>query len=262
MKIKNNKFAKKSFKMKKKIPLVLITILLSTLSYSQVGIGTTTPAAQLEVSATNQGILIPRVGLTSLVTASPILNPQGGALVTSTMVYHTGVNSINAGYYYWDGTKWQGIGKADENRGLQYYAFSGNGASPNVDKSNFNLTLVGSGLWSGVLNDACRAAIRSGNNYTILFTGTLVVETAGNFQLQSTSDDGARVVIDGIPVLNRWIDQGTTTFDGSTVFLAKGKHLIEFWYYENSGSDFMQFNWLQNANGTTGIVNASSFIVE
>lgn len=248
--------------MKIKTPFLVISILLNTFAAAQVGIGTTTPAAQLEVSATNQGILIPRVELTSLVTASPILNPQGGALVTSTMVYHTGVNSINAGYYYWDGTKWQGIGKADENKGLQYYVFSGNGASPNVDKSNFNLTLVGSGLCSGVLNDACRAGIRSGDNYTILFTGTLVVETAGNFQLQSTSDDGSRVVIDGIPVLNRWIDQGPAAFNGNTIYLAKGMHNVEFWYYENAGSEFMQFNWLQNANGATGLVHASSFIIE
>jgi hypothetical protein len=262
MKIKNNKFAKKSFKMKKKIPLVVITILLSTLSYSQVGVGTTTPSAHLDVNSTNQGLLIPRVDLTSLNNEKPIINPSGGNIQISTLVYHKGTNGINPGYYYWDGTKWQGIGKAEENKGLQYYAFTGNAASPNIDKSNLNLTIVNSGLWTGSLNDACRSSIRTGDNYTIMFKGTLVVETAGNFQLQSTSDDGTRVVIDGIPVLNRWIDQGSAAFNGSTIYLAKGKHNIEFWYYENSGSEFMQFNWLQNANGATGTVNASSFIVE
>lgn len=245
-----------------KSPLVIIAVLLANFCFSQVGIGTTTPSAQLEVHASNRGILIPRVDLTSLTTQAPVTNPNGGSLVTSTLVYHSGLNGIIAGYYYWDGTKWQGIGKADETRGLQFFAFTGNGSSPNIDKSNFNLTIVNSGLWTGLLNDASRSAIRTGDNYTIMFRGTLVVETAGNFQLQSTSDDGSRVVIDGIPVLNRWIDQGAAPFNGSTVFLAKGKHSIEFWYYENSGSEFMQFNWLQNANGSTGIVNANSFIIE
>lgn len=248
--------------MKKKSPLVIIIMLLSTLSYSQVGVGTTTPSAQLDVNSTNQGLLIPRVELTALNNEKPIINPNGGNIQISTLVFHKGTNGINAGYYYWDGAKWQGIGKAEENKGLQYYAFTGNATSPNIDKSNFNLTIVNSGLWTGSLNDACRSSIRTGDNYTIMFTGTLVVETAGNFQLQSTSDDGSRVVIDGIPVLNRWIDQGSAAFNGSTISLAKGKHTIEFWYYENSGSEFMQFNWVQNANGTTGIVNASSFIVE
>ena len=246
----------------KKYSLTILFTFIYYFSLAQVGIGTTSPSAQLDVTSTTQGILIPRVDLTSLTIQAPVINPKGGALAVSTMVFHNGTNGITAGYYYWDGAKWQGIGKADENRGLQFYAFSGNGASPNIDKSNFNLTIVNSGLWTGLLNDACRSSIRTGDNYTILFTGTLVVETAGNFQLQSTSDDGSRVVIDGIPVLNRWIDQGPASFNGSTIYLAKGRHKIEFWYYENSGSETMQFNWLKNANGTTGIVNASSFVIE
>ncbi|HLO72578.1 MAG TPA: PA14 domain-containing protein [Flavobacterium sp.] len=248
--------------MKKISLLTLLIITFSTISFAQIGIGTTTPNAQLDITSTTQGLLIPRVDLTSLNIQAPVINPKGGSLAVSTIVFHNGTNGITAGYYYWDGTKWQGIGKADENRGLQFYAFTGNGVSPNVDKSNFSLSLVNSGLWSGSLNDACRNTIRTGDNYTIMFTGTLVVETPGNFQLQSTSDDGSRVVIDGIPVLNRWIDQGPTAFNSSTIYLAKGRHKIEFWYYENTGSEFMQFNWLQNANGTTGIVSANSFVIE
>jgi PA14 domain len=231
-------------------------------TYSQVGIQTTSPQAQLDIIATNRGLLIPRVALTALNTELPITNPQGGSIVESTLVYHNGTNGITAGFYYWDSTKWQGFGKPNETTGLQYYALTGNGTSPNIDKSGLNFTIVNSGLWTGDLNDAARIAIRTGDNYMIMFSGTLVVETAGNFQLQSRSDDGARVVIDNIPVLNRWVDQGTTTFDGATVFLAKGKHKIEFWYYERQLGEFMQFNWLQNANGTTGVVNANSFIIE
>lgn len=241
---------------------IYILFFISVFMNAQVGIQTITPQAQLDIISSNSGLLIPRVALTSLTVQLPVTNPQGGNIVESTLIYHNGTNGILAGFYYWDTAKWQGIGKADETRGLQFYALTGNGTSPNIDKSGLNFTIVNSGLWTGNLNDAARIAIRTGDNYMIMFSGTLVVETAGNFQLQSTSDDGARVVIDNIPVLNRWIDQGTTTFDGATVFLAKGKHKIEFWYYERQLGEFMQFNWLQNANGTTGVVNANSFIIE
>lgn len=117
----------------KKYSLTILFTFIYYFSLAQVGIGTTSPSAQLDVTSTTQGILIPRVDLTSLTIQAPVINPKGGALVVSTMVFHNGTNGIIAGYYYWDGAKWQGIGKAYENRGLQFYAFSGNGASPNID---------------------------------------------------------------------------------------------------------------------------------
>ncbi|WP_445710882.1 PA14 domain-containing protein [Flavobacterium sp.] len=231
--------------------------------YAQVGIKTTTPQAQLDITSTNSGILIPRVDLTSLLIELPVTNPQSGHLEESTMVYHKGTNGIEAGYYYWDGTKWQGIAKKEEKtKGLQYYVFAGSGATPNTERTTINNTLVTSGIWTGVLNDAAQNTIQSGDNFFILFTGTLEVERSGMYQVQSISDDGARVIVDNIPVLNRWVDQGTTTFNGASFFLAKGKHKFEFWYYENAGGDFMQFNWLQNTSGSVGVINANSFIIE
>jgi hypothetical protein len=233
---------------------------------AQVGITTSTPNAQLDVTATNAGILIPRVTLTSLTVAAPVLNPTGAALAVSTMVYHSGVNSINQGYYYWDGTRWQGIGKSSQEKGLQYYVFSGtSGSAPNTEKSTNTAVLTSSGSLTGALNTTTLNTLRGalGNNYMILFTGTLVVETAGVFQFSSYSDDGSRIFVDGVPVLNRWGDQGPTLANGTAFNLAKGKHKVEFWYYQNAGGQDMIFNWVQNPLGiTAGEISASSFIVE
>lgn len=246
-----------------KAKIVFILCLCSVFVQAQIGILTTAPEAALDVKSTNGGILIPRVALTSLTVQAPVVNPQGGTIPTSTLVFHNGTNAIAAGYYYWDGAKWMGVGKEDESKGLQYYVFSGNGASPTIEKSTLNLTLISSGIWNGALNDAAQDAVYAGNNFVIFFTGTFVVKNAGNFQIQSVSDDGSKVIIDTIPVLNRWNDQGVTATNGNSVYLSKGKHKVEFWYYDNSGSDFMEFNWLQNANGTApGTVNANDFIIE
>ncbi|MBL4755675.1 MAG: hypothetical protein JKY52_19040, partial [Flavobacteriales bacterium] len=60
-----------------------------------VGIGTTSPSARLEVAGTTSGILIPRV---TLVQRNAIATP-----VTSELVFQT---DNTPGYYYWDGAAW------------------------------------------------------------------------------------------------------------------------------------------------------------
>jgi len=82
---------------------------------SQVGVNTTNPNAMMDITSTNNGLLIPRVALLSAIDNTTVVNPQGGALVTSTLVYNTtpaGVSPDNvvAGFYYWNGTRWVAVG--------------------------------------------------------------------------------------------------------------------------------------------------------
>jgi hypothetical protein len=78
-------------------------LLLGSLLWAQsVGIGTSTPnaSARLEVSSTNQGVLIPRVSLTSVTDGTTIPSPA-----TSLLVYNTNASlPQGAGYYYNAGT--------------------------------------------------------------------------------------------------------------------------------------------------------------
>jgi hypothetical protein len=67
-----------------------------------VGIGTSSPNALLDVYATNNGILIPRIALTGTGSASPLTSPT-----TSTLVYNTAtVSNVTPGFYYWNGSAW------------------------------------------------------------------------------------------------------------------------------------------------------------
>jgi hypothetical protein len=77
---------------------------------AQTGIGTSTPdaSAKLDVSATNKGLLPPRVTLTSGSDVTTITSPATGLLV-----YNTGNNvALQSGYYYWNGTNWATIATA------------------------------------------------------------------------------------------------------------------------------------------------------
>lgn len=76
-------------------------ILLSIVVSAQVGIGNTAPAGALDISSTNDGLLIPRIALTNTATAT-VITPT-----TSELVYNTAtINDVTPGYYYWNGTIW------------------------------------------------------------------------------------------------------------------------------------------------------------
>lgn len=92
--------------MNKKV-LSLIFLLFNALVFSQVGIGTTTPSAALDVTSSNSGILIPRVALTAKNVALPVTNPQGSTLENSTLIFNTATagvspNNVTPGFYYWE----------------------------------------------------------------------------------------------------------------------------------------------------------------
>jgi hypothetical protein len=73
-----------------------------------VGINTTgadpDPSSILDVSATDKGVLIPRVALTNVNTASPITSPANGLLVYNTNASVTG--GFGTGFYFWGGSSW------------------------------------------------------------------------------------------------------------------------------------------------------------
>jgi hypothetical protein len=80
---------------------VLLCLFLSTVMHAQVGIGTASPnaSAALDVSASNGGMLVPRVALTGIADTTTIAAPA-----TSLLVYNSGF--APNGYYYWSGSSW------------------------------------------------------------------------------------------------------------------------------------------------------------
>jgi trimeric autotransporter adhesin len=87
--------------MNKNIVIALI-MLISQLTFSQVGIGTTNPSASsaLEIRSANSGLLIPRVSLNSTTDATTIASPA-----TSLLVYNlSSSNDVTPGFYYWEGS--------------------------------------------------------------------------------------------------------------------------------------------------------------
>lgn len=90
----------------RKILLFLLSFQVLTL-LAQVGVHTDTPdnSSAMDITATNKGLLIPRVTLTSnLSSPSPVTSPAVGLLV-----FNSGANQP-IGFYYWNGSAWTVIG--------------------------------------------------------------------------------------------------------------------------------------------------------
>jgi hypothetical protein len=68
---------------------------------AQVGIGVTTPQGALDVTSTNDGLLIPRIALVNTTTAT-VTTPTASELVYNTAT----AGDVTPGFYYWNGTVW------------------------------------------------------------------------------------------------------------------------------------------------------------
>lgn len=94
--------------------LLLFIISLTFNSYAQVGIGTTSPKGALEITSTNDGLLIPRISL-SATNIATVNTPTTSELVYNTNTSAAGPNQVTPGFYYWNGSLWVRLANSTSN---------------------------------------------------------------------------------------------------------------------------------------------------
>ncbi|MDZ7292228.1 MAG: glycoside hydrolase family 3 C-terminal domain-containing protein [candidate division KSB1 bacterium] len=79
--------------------------------------------------------------------------------------------------------------------------------------------------------------------FSARWTGKLIAPVTGKCKISVTSDDGARLYVDGKRVLESWLDRGATT-DIVTLELEAGRQYdLKIEYYENGGLASMALGW-------------------
>ena len=104
------------------ISFIILLILFSTNSFSQVGIGTVAPDfdSVLDITSTDKGALLPRVNLISTASFTPL-----SAHVAGMIVYNLAtINDVTPGYYYNNGSAWVSLGEANDE-----WKLNGNGST-------------------------------------------------------------------------------------------------------------------------------------
>lgn len=81
------------------------------LTFSQVGINTTEPheSSMLHLNSSDKGFLLPYFNITDLNLKSPVISPT---IAEGLLAYNTNTTTWK-GIYYWDGTKWSGLGQVN-----------------------------------------------------------------------------------------------------------------------------------------------------
>ena len=102
---------KKTILVQKLIILIFLFLYASIVASAQVGIGTSNPKGILDITSTTQGVVYPRIALTSTISKAPVVNPQTGSIVAGTAVFNisstsNGTNDVFPGIYVWNGSKW------------------------------------------------------------------------------------------------------------------------------------------------------------
>ncbi|WP_055413091.1 hypothetical protein [Nonlabens sp. YIK11] len=129
--------------------VLLITFLLTSWTYGQVGINTIEPdpSAMLDITSSDKGVLFPRMDLNDLNEAAPVTNPQKSLMVWNTDEANGGALE---GFYYWDGTKWSSFKgeTSPELSGVYGQSTLSNDGNYNLQRNN-NTAITGASSSSG-----------------------------------------------------------------------------------------------------------------
>ncbi len=72
------------------------------------------------------------------------------------------------------------------------------------------------------------------DQFSVRWTGTLTAAATGQYAFTAYTDDGIRVLVDGVRVIDSWRDQATTRYD-ATATVTVGQHTVVVEFYENGG---------------------------
>ncbi len=125
-------------------------------------------------------------------------------------------------------------------------AGSGNGLRAeyydNIDFTNLKLTRTDATVnynWGTGSPDPSIAP----DTFSVLWTGQILAPTTGAYQFFTTTDDGARLFINGQPVIDSFINQAATERTGSINLVAGQKYDIRMEYFENGGNASARLAW-------------------
>jgi len=81
------------------------------------------------------------------------------------------------------------------------------------------------------------------NKWSARWTGTLTPPATGEYTFSLTSDDGSRLFVNGVRIIDNWREQAPTTEFGK-VTLTRGQAVpIEVDFYQNEGGDSLGLGW-------------------
>jgi len=167
------------------------------------------------------GVLIQRIATGSAVVGIA-WNPNGSKLA------YGGVGGslqiVNLGFKTGTGLRGQYYDTADVTTGLKFFRIN-----PTI---NFN--------WANASPDTTIAA----DTFSVRWTGKVEPLYSETYTFYTTHNDGARLWVNGQPLINDWVNRTTAVERSGTITLAAGvKYDLVLEYYENTGNASLKLEW-------------------
>jgi hypothetical protein len=87
----------------------------------------------------------------------------------------------------------------------------------------------------------------------VRWSGTVQAPSTGSYKFQTVSDDGVRLWVNGVQLINEWTLHSATTHTSTTINLVAGqRYVIKMEYYENQGDAVARLRWL--TPGTESVI--------
>ena len=81
------------------------------------------------------------------------------------------------------------------------------------------------------------------DNFSCRWTGEVEAAFTETYTFYAAADDGVRLWVDGVQLVNAWIDQGTTEYKGEIDLIAGNTYSIVIEQYENTGGAAAYLRW-------------------
>jgi RHS repeat-associated protein len=81
------------------------------------------------------------------------------------------------------------------------------------------------------------------DNFSVRWSGNLVVATEGDYTFTTVSSEGTRLTVDGMQAIHKWQNQPVTSWSSLPIHLTPGLHPITLDYYEATGPAEAHLRW-------------------
>jgi hypothetical protein len=99
------------------------------------------------------------------------------------------------------------------------------------------------------------------DNFSVRWTGQVQAPQNGDYIFSTTADDGVRLWINGLLVIDNWVDQSSTTKNSAAITLVAGtRYDIRMEYYEHGGSAVAKLLWAYPGQSQTAIPTSQLYL--
>ena len=98
------------------------------------------------------------------------------------------------------------------------------------------------------------------DKFSVRWSGKVKASSTGNFQFQTASNDGVRVWINGVLVINNWTNHATTTNNSASISLVNGtRYAVTMEFYDGTGAAVARLRW-KRPGQTSYVAIPASFL--